>query len=131
MIIFLFLPPELFGWRRTTCSRLSLITFSSSSSDRASAISPFFSFYRLLLFEMPSLLCFSCITCGKWSSHNRDSGNNIVRPVVSSLRKSTNNSGQLIPNSVNFTNRNAFQCRINNSSRYLQASVALKCAVIK
>lgn len=35
------LPPELFDCRRTTCSRASLIIFSSSSSDRASAISPF------------------------------------------------------------------------------------------
>ena len=36
-----FLPPELLGCRRTTCSRVSLIVFSSSSSVRpASAISP-------------------------------------------------------------------------------------------
>lgn len=43
---------------------------------------------------MPSLLCFSCVTCGKWSRHNRDGRNNIAPTVVSSLRKS-NNSGYL------------------------------------
>lgn len=52
MNIYVLLPPELFGCRRTTCSRVSLIIFSSSSSDRASAISPvfFFFFLRPLLF---------------------------------------------------------------------------------
>lgn len=39
--LFYILPAELFDCRRTTCSRASLIIFSSSSSDRASAISPF------------------------------------------------------------------------------------------
>lgn len=39
--LFYILPPELFDCRRTTCSRASLIIFSSSSSDRASAICPF------------------------------------------------------------------------------------------
>lgn len=52
----MFLPPELLGCRRTTCSRVSLIVFSSSSSDRpASAIAPVLLSVRTL--TSPVCLC--------------------------------------------------------------------------
>lgn len=48
--------PELFGCRRTTCSRLSLLRFSSSSSDRASAMFCVLVFYKYQDFFVSTLL---------------------------------------------------------------------------
>ncbi len=95
--IWALLPPELFGCRRTTCSRVSLIMFSSSSSDRASAISPVglsvsLSFCLFLLLSHVSLLSV-CLSVGKMElGQNRDSG--IIPPpppppVLSPLTSTT------------------------------------------
>lgn len=69
------LPPEQVAGRRTTCSRVSLLMFSSSSSDRASAISP-----RLLsFFSFPPSVCQR-----KPSWRGQNTGNVIPPPVSSS-----------------------------------------------
>lgn len=55
--------PELFGCRRTTCSRLSLLRFSSSSSDRASAM-----FCVLVFYKYQDFFCFHSSDMSGWFS---------------------------------------------------------------
>lgn len=75
MFVALSLPLEVLGCRRTTCSRVSLITLSSSSSERASAISPssFTTLFSHFLSSSFKLLLLS--VCGKLElCQNRSSG---------------------------------------------------------
>lgn len=83
----MFLPPELLGCRRTTCSRVSLIVFSSSSSDRpASAIAPVLLSVRTL--TSPVCLCV-CSGGVMELGHGRD-GTDITPPSeLSSLNIQT------------------------------------------
>lgn len=112
----MFLPPEPLGGRRTTCSPVSLLMFSSSSSDRASAIS------RLCLSRSLFSFCLFCPNGVKTQTAPLSPVSFCVC-VVANIQQ---NSGEVRRNTVNFTAPNSFQGRINAPARCSTASAAMK-----
>lgn len=104
--IFAVLPPELLGCRRTTCSRVSLM-FSSSSSDRASAISPLLSRPPVILSFPPSV----SLEVGKWSWLKTDTAAPtsllllLVLLLSSPLTSEATTRHKFAPNTDNFPGR--------------------------
>lgn len=88
-VCFNILPPELFDCRRTTCSRASLIIFSSSSSDRASAISPFIPPFPKTLFQR---VCLEEMESQHWQRRHRHYQQ--LLSVLASLTPTTTTPGE-------------------------------------